>query len=66
MFLIAQHVSSDTPLIIRSSKTVIATLVLHMFVVAGSSRQPQIYVKPEASITVFELLTMSGLSLETF
>jgi hypothetical protein len=28
-------------------------------------RQPQTYVKPEAKITVFELLMMSGVSLET-
>jgi len=28
-------------------------------------RQPQTYVKPEATITVFELLMMSGVSLET-
>jgi len=27
--------------------------------------QPQTYVKPEAAITVFELLMMSGVSLET-
>jgi hypothetical protein len=33
---------------------------------ADSCRQPQTYVKPEAAITVFELLMMSGLSLETF
>ena len=32
---------------------------------AGSCRQPQTYVKPEAEITVFELLLMSGVSLET-
>jgi hypothetical protein len=31
----------------------------------GSCRQPQINVKPEAAITVFELLMMSGVSLET-
>jgi hypothetical protein len=30
-----------------------------------SGRQPQKYVKPEAAITVFELLMMSGVSLET-
>ena len=35
-FLIAQHVSSDTPLIIRSSKTVIAASGFTYFVVAGS------------------------------
>jgi hypothetical protein len=45
-----------------------------MFVVAGSChgswfshdncRQPQTYVKSEAAITVFELLMMSGVSLE--
>jgi len=41
--------------------------VLHMYtvVVAGSCRQPQTYVKPEAAITVFELLMMRGVSLET-
>jgi hypothetical protein len=36
MFLIAQHVSSETSLIIRSSKSVFAASV-HMFVVAGCS-----------------------------
>jgi hypothetical protein len=30
-----------------------------------SCRQPQTYVKPEAAITFFELLMMSGVSLET-
>jgi predicted DCC family thiol-disulfide oxidoreductase YuxK len=29
-------------------------------------RQSQTYVKPEAVITVFELLMMSGVSLETY
>jgi len=29
------------------------------------SRQPQTYVKPEDAITVFELLIISGVSLET-
>jgi hypothetical protein len=51
--LIVQLISSDTPLIIRSSKTV-----------ADSDWQPQTYVKPEAAITVFEFLMMSGVSLE--
>jgi len=40
-------------------------LVLHTFMVAGSCRQPQTHVKPEAAITVFELLMVSGVSLET-
>jgi hypothetical protein len=31
----------------------------------GSCRQPETYVKPEAAIKVFELLMMSGVSLET-
>jgi hypothetical protein len=31
---------------------------------ADSCRQPNIYVEPEAAITVFELLMMSGVSLE--
>jgi hypothetical protein len=60
--LIAQNVSSDTPLIIRSSKTVIAA---PGFTYVASCRQQQTYVKPEAAITVFELLMMSGVSLET-
>jgi len=30
-----------------------------------SRLQPQTYVKPEAAITAFELLMMSGVSLET-
>jgi hypothetical protein len=34
-------------------------------VVAGSYRKPQTYVKPEVAVTVFELLMMSGVSLET-
>jgi hypothetical protein len=39
--------------------------VTYMFVVAGSCRQSQTYIKPEAVITVFELVMMSGVSLET-
>jgi hypothetical protein len=31
----------------------------------GSGRQPKTYVKPQAEITVFELLMMGGVSLET-
>ena len=54
--LIPQHVSSDTPLIIRRSKTVIAA---SGFTYVCGCRQ--LYVKPEAAITVFELLMMSGL-----
>jgi hypothetical protein len=30
-----------------------------------ASRQPHTYLKPEATLTVFELLIMSGVSLET-
>jgi hypothetical protein len=61
---------SDTPLIIRSSKTVIAVFGFtyvcgYRQLVAGNCRQPQTYVKPEAAITVFELLMMRGVSLET-
>jgi hypothetical protein len=36
-FLIAQPVSGDTPLIIRSLKIVLHPLVLHTFFVAGSA-----------------------------
>jgi hypothetical protein len=32
---------------------------------AASGRQPQTYVTPEAAITVFKLLMMSGVLLET-
>jgi hypothetical protein len=32
----------------------------------GSGRQPDTYVKPEAAITVFELLTMGVVSPKTF
>jgi len=43
--------------------------VLRTFLVAGrcdgSGRQPKTYVKPEAAITVFELLMMGGVSPET-
>jgi hypothetical protein len=60
--LIAQNVSNDTPLIIRSSKIAIAA---SGFTYVRCCRQPQTYVKPEAAITVFELLMMSGVSLET-
>jgi hypothetical protein len=43
----------------------VVPLVLHTFVVVGNCQQPQTYVKPEAAVTVFELLIMSGVSLET-
>jgi len=72
-FLISQHVSGDTQPIIRSSKTVIVAsgftyvfgcwplrLLIHL-----SGRQPKTYVKPQAAITVFELLMMGVVSPET-
>jgi hypothetical protein len=59
-FLIAQHVSSDTLPIIRSSKTVIAASGFTWLSHRSGNRQPKIYVKPEAAITVFELLMMGG------
>jgi hypothetical protein len=43
---------------------VYAVLVLRAAVL-DSGWQPQMYVKPEAAITVFELLMMNGVSLET-
>jgi hypothetical protein len=69
----AQHVSADTPPIIRSSKTVIAAFgFTYVFdcrplrwLSHRSGRQPKTYVKPEAAITVFELLMMGGVSPET-
>jgi hypothetical protein len=72
---ITQHVSDDTPSIIRSSKTVIAAsgftyvfgcrLPLRWLSHRSGNRQPKTYVKPEAAITVFELLMMDGVSSET-
>ena len=72
-FLIAQHVSDDTPPIIRSSKTLIAasgfTYVFGCpplrWLSHHNGGQLKIYVKPEAAITVFELLMMGGVSSET-
>jgi hypothetical protein len=69
----AQLVSSETPLIIGSSTTVIAAS--GFIYVCGyqplsrlsldSSRQPQTYIKPEAAITFVELPIMSVVLLET-
>jgi hypothetical protein len=74
----AQHVSGDTPPIIRSSKTVIAASGFYIrfclpaaamaklrWLSHRSGRQPKTYVKPEAAITVFELLMMGGVWPET-
>jgi hypothetical protein len=47
-----------------AQKLQLQPLILHAFVVVGSCRQPQTHIKPEAAITVFELLMMNGLSLE--
>jgi hypothetical protein len=67
MFLIAQNVSSDILLIIRSSKTVFAASDLHTSMVAGRCQRPETtdLCKPEAANTVFEILMMSDVSLET-
>jgi hypothetical protein len=59
--------------IIRSSKTVIAaSSFTHVFgcrplrwLSDCSGQQPKTYVKPEAAITVFELLMMGDVSPET-
>jgi hypothetical protein len=65
---------SDTPLTIRSSKTVIAAsgftycnkeILLTLYNVILKYISILQYVKAEAAITVFELLMMSGVSLET-
>jgi hypothetical protein len=79
MFLIAQHVSGDTLPIIRSSKTVIAAsgftyvfgcrplqwLSHHSGLSHHNGRQPKMYVRPEAAITVSELLMMGSMSPKT-
>jgi hypothetical protein len=46
-----------------AQKLYLQPLVLYTFVIAG--RKPQTYVKPEAANTVFELLMMTDVSLET-
>jgi len=52
-----------------AQKLYLQPLVLHTSVVSGRchdiGRQPQTYVKPEAANTIFELLMMSDVSLET-
>jgi len=69
--LIAQPVSSDTLLIIRSSRSVIAAsgftyvAVMAEFELSSHSAMTATYIKPEAAITLLELLMMSGVSLET-
>jgi len=62
----------DTPPIISSSKTVIAasgfTYVFGCRLPLShrsGNRQPKTCVKPEAEITVFELLLMGGVSPKT-
>jgi len=62
----------DTPPINSSSKTVIsASGFTHVFGCRlplrwlSGNRQPKTYVKPEAAITVFELLMMGGVSPKT-
>ena len=73
MFLNCSTCLGDTPPIIRSSKTVIAAFGFTYdfgcrplrWLSHRSGRLPRTYVKPEAAITVFELLMMSGVSLET-
>jgi hypothetical protein len=65
--------SGDTTPIIRSSKTVIAASgFTHVFgcqplqwLSHCSGWQPKTYVKPEAAITVFDLLMMGGMSPKT-
>jgi hypothetical protein len=57
MFQVTHRSSSE------AQKPYLQPLVLHLSVVA--SRQPQTYVKPEAANTVFEILMMGGLLLET-
>jgi hypothetical protein len=69
----AQHVSGNTPPIIRRSQTVMAasgfTAVFGFrplrWLSHRSGRKPKKYIKPDAAITVFELLMMGGVSPET-
>jgi hypothetical protein len=64
--LTAQHASSNTPPIIRSSKNVTAAPGLTH--VRGhrslTDRRPRTCVRPGAAVTIFELLMMGGLPIE--
>jgi hypothetical protein len=64
MFLNCSTCFGDTPPIIKSSKTVIAVSVF-IWLSHRSGWHPKTYVKPEAAITVFELLMMGDVSPET-
>ena len=66
-------ITAQTLIPVRETDDKISAMILFVvsflwdfeFHSADSCRQPQTYVKPEAAITVFELLMMSGVSLET-
>jgi len=62
---VAQHVSGASTPTIRSSKTVVPASGFTFGCRPCNDRQPKSYVKPEAAITVFELLIMGGVSPET-
>jgi hypothetical protein len=49
----------------REGEAVIAKWELQFLLSLDSFQQPQTYVKPEAASTVFELLMMSAVPLET-
>ena len=53
----------------KASSDVLKQRYIYIYIIYiyiyDSCRQPQTYIKPEAAITVFELLMMSGVSLET-
>jgi hypothetical protein len=74
-FLIAQNVSGDKPLSIRSPKTVIAAsdftyvfgcwLPLRLLSHRNGNWQLKTFVNPDIAVRVFELLMMDAMSPET-
>ena len=61
--LYLQHLVFIRPLLLPAASVCVCRQL--SWLSHDSCRQPQTYVKPEAAITVFELLMMSGVSLET-
>jgi hypothetical protein len=56
----------QTPSILRTyNEMQLYSIWFYIRLYVNVCRQPQTYVKPDAAISVFELLMMSGVSLKT-